>query len=542
MNSLYLNPALQRKKGVRKMGSVTALYLRISNDDEKRDESDSIANQRDLLRAYAAAEPTISSGEVLEFMDDGWSGTNFNRPRVQELLELSRRGGVSCIIVKDLSRWGRNYPEVSQYLDQIFPFLGVRFISVNDHYDSNDYRGTTAPIDVAFSSIMHDIYSKELSVKIRQSYLAKAQKGEYVCGHPPFGYLRSETQKNTLVIDEGAAVIVRRIFDMACSGMSGTKIAATLNEDGVDTALTWRKRHGRTTLGHSTDDTGRTYWDYSQVLKTIRDERYTGTLVCFKSERTTVGSSKQVKKPESEWLRIPGTHEVIVTAEIFAAANAQLRRSKKPTSQGIAPNHSPLFGKIICGHCNRAMRWLSTRNPYHYCQGVKLKKGKGCYDGKVYYKPLQEVVLVAVQMEARKIFDELGRRKQAVRRDSSDRDVVLIERKRLMAQTGLLERRSISLYEDFADGKIDKDVYLTAKGTCSVELSSIEARMNELNTRLEVLVEKLEIPSNEPLLQRVLEAVELTDEVLSLVDCVVVYDPTRIEVRFAFGDTNIIGL
>ena len=140
--------------------SAIAFYLRLSLDDEKHSESESIASQRDLLRSYIKADSFLSVGEVLEFIDDGWSGTNFERPQVKRLLELVKRGGVRTILVKDLSRWGRNYPEVCEYLDQIFPFLGIRFVSVNDHYDSNDYKGQTAPIDVAFSSIMHDIYSK----------------------------------------------------------------------------------------------------------------------------------------------------------------------------------------------------------------------------------------------------------------------------------------------------------------------------------------------------------------------------------------------
>lgn len=254
------------------MSGAVAIYLRISVDDENRSESDSIINQRNLLRSYIAAAPTLSAGEVLEFSDDGWSGTNFNRPKVQELLELARFGVIRCIVVKDLSRWGRNYPEVNEYLDQIFPFLGIRFISVNDHYDSNDYKGATAPIDVAFSSIMHDMYCKELSIKVKQSHLAKAQKGEYVTGTVPFGYLRSKEKKNQLVIDEGAAVIIRRIFDMACNGISTIRIAATLNEDGVATPLIWRKRNGRSMLGYKLEDSKQTYWENSVIRKILRDD------------------------------------------------------------------------------------------------------------------------------------------------------------------------------------------------------------------------------------------------------------------------------
>ena len=139
------------------MGYNIALYLRLSVDDDNHDESNSIKGQRDLLRQFASTHPVLSSGEILEFCDDGWSGTTFERPRVKELIDLVKRGGVQCIVVKDLSRWGRNYIEVINYIEHLFPFLGVRFISVNERYDSEDFRGSTAPTDIAFNSIMHDV-------------------------------------------------------------------------------------------------------------------------------------------------------------------------------------------------------------------------------------------------------------------------------------------------------------------------------------------------------------------------------------------------
>ncbi|MDL2248988.1 recombinase family protein, partial [Tyzzerella sp. OttesenSCG-928-J15] len=145
------------------MNKVTALYLRLSVDDDSHKESDSIQAQRLMLRDYAMSDPLLSDTEIIEVVDDGWSGTNFERPGVKALLERTRKGEVGCILVKDSSRWGRNYVEVSEYLDHLFPFLGVRFISVNDSYDSNDHLGRTAPIDMAFGTIMHDIYCKELS-------------------------------------------------------------------------------------------------------------------------------------------------------------------------------------------------------------------------------------------------------------------------------------------------------------------------------------------------------------------------------------------
>ena len=519
--------------------AAIALYLRLSLDDDKLSESDSITSQRELLRSYLAADTALSTCDVLEFVDDGWSGTNFERPQVKQLLELAKRGEIQVILVKDLSRWGRNYPEVSEYLDQIFPFLGIRFISVNDQYDSSDYLGQTAPMSIAFSSIMHDIYSKDMSVKIRQSYKAKANKGEYVCGRPPFGYVRSKTQKNLLVIDEGAADIVRRIFSMAISGMSCAKIAAQLNEERVDTAISWYHRNGRSTMGVQVDDEGRTYWGNSQVMRVIREELYTGTLVCFKYKRTVVGNRRQVKVPEHEWLRIPNTHEAIVSIEQFTEANAKLRYNKR-TPHGIAPNRSAFTGKIICGHCGRAMRNQIGKRSHHYCTGAKLKKGKGCFEGKVYIDDLTETVLSAVIAEVCKVLDvREAMRRNIQNKELPSKDIVVDELKKLSAHIALLERRGISLYEDFADGKLDKDAYLSAKASSNTELENAKIRLEELHFQsVAVVADSGNSTADEPLLERVLNATDITDDVLSLIEQIIVFDDEHIEIRFTFGDTN----
>ena len=518
------------------MAGMIALYLRVSKDDDERDESNSIANQRALLRAYAASDPALAACEIIEFADDGWSGTNFDRPRVRELLDLARAGGVRHIIVKDLSRWGRNYIEVNEYIEQIFPFLGIRFISVNDHYDSNDYRGATAPVDVAFRSLVHDIYSRELSVKVNQSLDAKARKGEHVCGHPPFGYIRSSAEKNRLVIDEEAAAVIRHIFDMARKGMSGVKIAAALNEAGVDSPLAWRRRTGRTMLGMKVDAIG-VYWGAPQIVKIIRDERYTGTLVCFKSKKEKVGGKKAVRVPKNEWLRIPDAHPAIISPEQFSDANEKLRRNNRREDGKAGSNRAPFPNlKFICGHCNKGMRWMRCQESYYFCEGPKLKKDVGCFEGKVHASLLKEIILASLQTEARKIYDEDQLRKRVVLYDSSGGDDAIVERKQLMAQITMLERRVDALYEEYADSKLDKDSYLAAKAARAREIAHAKDSVSMLDTRIAESVVPMKAPVNDSLLRRVLDAEDITDEVASLIDSVVIYDSERIEVRFAFGD------
>ena len=523
------------------------MYLRISLDDDTQDVSNSVVNQQDLLSAYVAADPVLSAGEVLVFADDGWSGTNFERPQVKALLDLVRRGGVQNIVVKDLSRWGRNYPEVSEYLDQIFPFLGVRFISVNDQYDSNDHKGQTAPMGVAFSSIVHDIYSKELSVKVKQAHVSKAKKGEYVVGTVPYGFIRPKEKDNRLIIDEAAAIVIRRIFDMASEGMQNTKIVATLNAEGIDSPLEHRRRNGRSTLALR-PKAGRSFWDAHMLYRILGDERYTGTLVYAKTKKVsrnaTGGKKREIKLPEAEWIRVPDALPAIISAELFEKVNERRRKNKRGSQSGERNTQprSPFVGKIICGHCGQKLSLSQTRNPFFRCLSVKRNTGLGCYGGMVRVNDLNEVLLATVKLEAQKALDLIEQRqsqKQAHSPVSAEKDSVSSEIKRLTANIALLEQRGMALYEAFAEGTVDRESYVTAKVTNGADLEATQNRIAELNQRLATIeMTDASQPSvvNETALHRILTATEATGKVMSLLDRMIIYDGGRIEVRFVFSN------
>jgi DNA invertase Pin-like site-specific DNA recombinase len=519
------------------MAVTTALYLRLSADDDSAGESDSIKNQRDLLRAYVSAVPALSAGEVLEFIDDGWSGVNFERPQVKALLDKARRREVQCVVVKDLSRWGRNYIEVNEYIEQIFPFLGVRFISLNDHYDSDDYKGRTAPMDIAFASLVHDLYCKDLSKKIRQSYMAKAKKGEFVQGAAPYGYVKCAAEKK-MEIDCEAAAVVRRIFDLACDGFKPAKIAALLNAGKVDSPVMYQRRLGRKAVGYQAMVSSDGVWTETSIRRIIKDEQYTGVLIFGKTRARTVSSSKRDVVPENEWIKVPGTHESIVSADVYAKARASITSSKKRNTNGMKV---PFVGKQKCGYCGHALQFYPSRHSYFLCKGPALNYDMGCSDGKLYLEDLNAAVLATVKTEAAKVLDKRRVLKDAGRQADSHRDALFAECNRLSAQISFLERRRVALYEDFADGSVDKDGYLKAKAAYEEELKGAKTRTVELNSLLEHLSGSREPSGDEPILQRVLDAVEVTDEVLALVDRIVIYDPERIEIRLDFGDTNKVG-
>ena len=214
------------------MTGTIALYMRISSEDANEGESFSIGHQRDLLYHFVKSRREFDGCTVMEFLDDGYTGTNFDRPGVQKMLSMAGNP-IQCIIVKDFSRFGRNLIDVGDYLDQIFPFLGVRFIAVNENYDSKNSIGSSVSLDVSLKAMVYEMYSRDISEKIRCMQQAKMKKGEYLCAIAFYGYKRSQTRKNSLEIDGQAAGIVRRIFQMAVDGMEPTQIALRLNTEGI---------------------------------------------------------------------------------------------------------------------------------------------------------------------------------------------------------------------------------------------------------------------------------------------------------------------
>ena len=525
------------------MSKATVIYLRLSSDDGTADESNSIKSQRDILHNYIASDPVLASTEVLEFTDDGWSGTNFERPQVKELLDLARKGSIGCILVKDLSRWGRNYIEVCEYIEQIFPFLGIRFISVNDYYDSSNFKGSTAPMDVAFSSIMHDVFAKELSFKIRQSYVAKAKKGEHVNDFAPYGYVKSSTVKNKLVIDEDAAVVIRRIFDMAAEGMPKYKIAAALNGDGVPSPLEYRKLKGLPLPGAAIAQAKRgiTEWTANSIHSTLKNESYIGVHVSCRYRVTKPGSRKKTMAPESEWIKVPDAHEAIVSRELFELVKSMFRRRAKPIVKQKRAN--PFVGKIRCGHCGRPLSYIvRAKGSFYVCERFQVSPNVSCTGDRVLVEDLKAIILSAVKAEAGKSIS-IGESRKCTGVAPVGNAVIEAELKQINAKITHIKRRGVSLYEEFAEGKLGRDAYVTAKAVISDETAELETRAAELNARLISLMAKIPEPqsNDEPLIKRIADAVEWKDEVLSLVDCVMVYDPARIEVRFNFGDTNNMG-
>ena len=326
-----------------------ALYLRLSNDDGDKNESDSISSQRNITSNFVKSN--IQDGKIIDiFVDDGFTGTNFDRPNFKRMIKSINNGDINCVVVKDLSRFGRDYINVGNYLERYFPLHDVRFIAINDGYDtlnSSNNDDFVMPI----KNIFNAQYSKDISKKVKSSFRSLQSEGKFVGAFASYGYKKNEKDKHKLVIDKPAAIIVRRIFNLFISGQGKISIARILNADKIPCPSEYKKLNGlKYTNGQKLELTK--YWTYSTVNNILKNQIYIGDMVQNKSIRKFV-RSKAEKNPKEDWIIIEGTHEPIIDKHTWNLAQELL---KKNTRQPNLDSNVGLFaGYIECGNCNRAM-------------------------------------------------------------------------------------------------------------------------------------------------------------------------------------------
>lgn len=332
-----------------------AIYVRLSKEDGDvatagKRESNSISNQKDLIKNFLKDKKDIVV--VSERVDDGYSGSNFERPAFQMMLEDIKKGIVDCVVVKDLSRFGREYIDAGKYIERLFPALGVRFIAVNDHYDSLEGKSQADEIVIPFKNLINDAYCRDISIKIRSHLEVKRKNGEYIGAFTPYGYQKDSDNKNKLVIDVYAADIVKEIYRMKLSGMSQTAIANALNKQGVLSPMEYKH-----SLGIRIQDNFKTHeqaeWSAMSVKRILENEVYTGTLVQGKRTTPNHKVKKLMKKPETDWVRIEKNHEAIVSEREFALVQRLLGIDTR-----TSPNEEkvyPLSGLVVCGDCGAMM-------------------------------------------------------------------------------------------------------------------------------------------------------------------------------------------
>ena len=290
----------------------TAIYARLSVMDSGKANGDCIETQINLLQHYVKERPYLQLDMV--YCDNGFTGTNFRRPEWNRLIEDVKKDKINCIIVKDLSRLGRDYIETGNYLDNIFPLLGVRFIAVNDNYDTDNINGYRDSLRIALKNIVNNFYAKDISKKVSSSSHLKQIKGEYQGAHPPFGYLFSEEGTHKLVIDKEAAQVVKQIFQWMIEGYSDSKISRKLNEMGVSTP---RMHYYELGLIHAQKYADKMIWHHSAIKRIAENQVYLGYMVRGKSQKSLYDNIPRREIPKVEWIIVPNTQEAIISQEIF---------------------------------------------------------------------------------------------------------------------------------------------------------------------------------------------------------------------------------
>lgn len=376
------------KEGAAVNGIRIAAYMRLSKTDEKvREESNSISMQRIFIRNYIASH--FVQYEILEYQDDGYSGTNFNRPEVRRLLEDAKNKKFDCVIVKDFSRFGRDYMEVGSYLEQIFPFLGIRFISINDCFDSADVQGNTFDLTINFRNLLYDLYSRDLSQKVKTSLRAKKESGTYVSANAPFGYEKASDDRHMLVICEDEAKVVREIFSLALRGMTSSQIAKKLNLKNIPTPVEFKIKRGETSRKPKGD---RFYWSSSTVCGILRNPVYVGDVEYGKTEKEQAGS-RSVLKAREDWKVIRNHHAPIIGTEDFENVQKSRGRGRR---RGMAENRNPLTGMVVCGCCKHNLQIKRGLNPYFTCPNRYVNGREDCVS-KVNAMFLEQVVLLRLE-------------------------------------------------------------------------------------------------------------------------------------------------
>ena len=520
-----------------------AIYVRLSKEDgdvagASKAESNSISNQRELIRDFLKDKKDIVV--VSERVDDGYSGSSFERPSFKLMMEDIKKGVVDCVVVKDLSRFGREYIDSGRYIERLFPALGVRFIAVNDGYDSLEGKDQSDEIIIPFKNLINDAYCRDISVKIRSHLEVKRKNGEFIGSFAPYGYQKDEGCRNRLVIDPVAAGIVRDIFRMKLHGMSQDAIAGRLNETGVLSPMEYKSASGSNY--QTSFKTGeRALWSSVTVRRILENECYIGNLVQGRQTTPNHKVKKSVVKPEKDWVRVEKNHEPVVSDRDFAIVQRLLGMDTR-----MSPEQAevyPLAGMVVCADCGAAMvrkNVCAGNKKYRYYVCSRNKATKECASHRIAAERLEEAVLHLLKVQIGNILDLKRAMEKVSEIPFQELDIRELEKRIEQKEAEVLRYKELRnmLYEDMKDGIVSKEDYMElheaytrrrdmaeeAVGKMKQEIRDILASNTDKYRWLDYFAEHRNID-------------RLTRNVaVELIDRVKVVDKDTVEVVFSFGD------
>ncbi len=509
----------------------TALYIRLSREDGDKGESVSIANQRLLLEDFVNSRDDLCLFST--YIDDGYTGTNFQRPNFMRMISDIEDKKIQCVVVKDLSRLGRNMPKVSEYINDYFPSRKVLFISINDGINKNYYdTDTSEDMMIDIKNMFNGFYPKDISKKVRSTFRAKQGKGQFIGAFASFGYVKSADDHNHLEIDEYAAGIVRRIFGMYLGGMGQNTIAKVLNSEGIPCPSEYKKQCGLNYRNSNRLDST-SYWTYSTIRNILKNEMYIGNMVQNKNFRQMC-KRNTVLLPKDKWIVVEGTHEPIIDMDTWDKVQDLLGRNTRQTK--LEQNVHMFAGFLKCGDCGRAMVKIIRKGVIVFNCGSYNRYGRGhCSIHRITEEELEGIVLQDLNLIIKSVKD-MGRLIEEERRQKkSDALNALGDISRYRVDVERLEKKKDRAYEDYSDEVISREEYLRHKGKYEQQISVIQSKIEVINRAVES-----QSFSVNPWIDRLLQNERLEhidrETVVEMISMIYIYENNQIKIVYNFSD------
>lgn len=455
-------------------------YLRLSDEDINNGDSESIMNQRRFINDYCKTHNITLIGE---FVDDGWSGGNFERPGFQDMMRELQKGKANMVITKDLSRLGRDMRESSYYAEQFFPEHGIHYIAISDNFDS-----TKDNVMAPFYFAMNDVYLRNGSKKVKEVLKNKRENGLY-CACPPYGYRKDEHNKNLLVPDENTASTVQSIFQRAANGDSTNKIATDLNAEGVMPPLKYRVLY-RDNFNERGASRASDFWNRATIRRILKNEVYLGHTILGKTKKVSLKSSKKISIDKEDWAITQNTHQPLISEDIFARAQINLGKNTKKYEGYENVRKSIFSGIAYCAKCGRALCscgsvYNGEREKYWYlgCSHKRAGAAKPCSGVRIKYEDLMELIkndlnsfIAMTDSDIKEVAEELIRANLSEEAMLSKKDRI----EKIKSRISIIDKMISKLYLDNAEGKInDKRLKITVD-ELEVEYASLNKTLAEL--------------------------------------------------------------
>lgn len=525
----------------------TAIYVRLSREDNLNN-SDSIENQTALLESYIASRPYFRLVEV--FSDNGYTGTDFDRPEWQRLMTAVQQRKINCIIVKDLSRLGRNYIETGEFLEKICPFFGLRFIAVNDNFDT-DMVGSNDQLSVSLSNIINDYYAKDISRKVSSALRDKMESGDYIGSWEKYGYMKSPENKNKLIVNPETAPVVRQIYQWRSEGMSYMGINKKLNDMGIPSPGQYKADRGIVT--NNNQKSRRILWNKHMVTDILRDITYLGHLAQRKSVQCLYGGIPFHRTAEQDWIITRNTHEPIIEEELFdevqkinsKAAEMQKANSGKYDHLPKAVNiYRKKFTCADCGSVIKLVRSFSTKKDKVYftfkCPTYVEHGVRACNAKKMRKVDLDEAVLNSIKaqfdlfIDCRQTLDKLLTMKKARLKKSGQADEAKALRKKIEQKKALFS----GLYRDLREGFLDENDYAQTREVIMAEIAQLEKQLTEAeSTKVQYQEQVSSAKKWDTLVKKYYEAAEITPELVdAMIESIQMNEDSSLNIQFKHMD------